>query len=354
MTDKTYDGRALKFAAWPKRDCDAWLAACTTSDDLLANVTAAARWRDSSKELHIRCYGMWLNWLRHQGMLDPDQCPGQRVTPTRVLAYLKAQRALGNTARTLVNHAVSLRHMLEALAPMKDWTWLLPLIRKLKTAVKPTVNHSDLPSIKELFDLGITLMDRAEKGQNGTLKERAIVYRNGLSIAMLASRPLMRRNNLAAIRIGQHLTADGPVYRLQFSGDEMKGRRAKGGPLPVILTDRIERYIALYRLALLGSKPDTKGALWISGMGRPIVPHALSHEIGRVSQAAFGRRITTHEFRHAAASSIAKEDPAHVGIVTTIVGHADYRTTESYYIFAEEHAAFRRLDAVIARLEKGS
>jgi integrase/recombinase XerD len=354
MTDEIYEGRALKFSAWPKRDRDAWLVACTASDDLLADASPAARWRDSSKELHMRCYGMWLNWLHSQDMLYPAECPGERVSPVRVLAYLKAQRGLGNTARTLVNHAVGLRHMLEALAPVQDWTWLLPLIRRLKTAVKPTVNHSDLPSIKELFDLGIALMAGAEDSQNGTLKERAIVYRNGLSIAVLASRPLMRRNNLAAIRIGKHLIKDGPVYRLQFTGDEMKGRRARGGPLPVILTDRIERYTALYRPALLGSKSDTKRALWISGMGRPIFPKAMSNRIGVVTECAFGRRITTHEFRHAAASSIAKEDPAHVGIVTTIVGHTDYRTTESYYIFAEEHAAFKRLDAVIERLEKGS
>jgi hypothetical protein len=55
MTQETYDGRALPFSAWPKRDRDAWLVACTTSDDLIADVSAAARWRDSSKELHMRC-----------------------------------------------------------------------------------------------------------------------------------------------------------------------------------------------------------------------------------------------------------------------------------------------------------
>jgi integrase/recombinase XerD len=354
MKGDTYDGRALPFSAWPKRDRDAWLAACTPSNDLIAEVRPAARWRDSSRELYMRCYGMWLSWLHHQHILDPDQCPGERVSPARILAYLQAQRRLGNTARTLVNHAVSLRHMFEALAPARDWAWVLPMIRKLKTAVRPTVNHSDLPSIKELFDLGMALMERAENIQCRTLKERAFMYRNGLAIAVLASRPLMRRNNLATIRIGQHLIKDGPVYRLRFTGDEMKGRRSRGGPLPAILTDRIERYCALYRPALLGTKPDVERALWLSMMGRPIFPHALSHEIGKVTEAAFGRRITTHEFRHAAASSIAKEDPTHVGIAATIVGHTDYRTTESYYIFADEHAAFKRLDAVVEQLKNGS
>jgi integrase len=231
---------------------------------------------------------------------------------------------------------------------------MLPLIRKLKSKVRPTDKHHNFPSIRELFHLGMALIDRADNGQKGTLKNRALMYRNGLAITLLASRAVMRRQNLAAIRISQHLIKDGPVYRLQFTGAEMKGRRARGGPLPAILTDRVGRYMAYYRPALLGVRPDAEKALWISRLGRPIGPLELSHEIGKVTEAAFGRRICTHEFRHAAASSIAKEDPAHVGIATTILGHADYRTTEQYYIFADEYAAFKRLDEVVERLTKGS
>ncbi len=78
------------------------------------------------------------------------------------------------------------------------------------------------------------------------------------------------------------------------------------------------------------------GTLFISGMGNPVYPHAISHEIGKVTDAVFGRRICTHEFRHATGSSIAKEDPEHVGIVPNVLGHADYRTSESYYIFADD------------------
>ncbi len=294
---------------------------------------------------------MFLNWLHGQGALDPDQCPGERVTKARVLAYLRAQRSLGNGAWTLVTHAAALRYMLEALAPDQDWTWMLPLIRKLKCAVRPTDKHHNLPSIRELFYLGIALMDHADNGQKGTQKQRSLMYRNGLAIALLASRAVMRSHNLAAIRIGQHLIEDGPVYRLQFTGAEMKGRRARGGPLPAILTDRVRRYMAYYRRALLGVRPDAENALWISWLGRPIGPRDLSHEIGKVTEAAFGRRICAHEFRHAAASSIAKEDPAHVGI------HDDPRPrrlsdAEQYYIFADEYAAFKRLDAVVERLSR--
>jgi hypothetical protein len=61
----------------------------------------------------------------------------------------------------------------------------------------------------------------------------------------------------------------------------------------VILTDRIERYIALYRPALLGSTSDTKGALWMSGMGRPTFPKAMSNVVvcaARLRQLESGSR----------------------------------------------------------------
>ena len=79
----------------------------------------------------------------------------------------------------------------------------------------------------------------------------------------------------------------------------------------------------------------------------------MSNEIGEITEAAFGRRVCAHEFRHATGSSIAKEAPERVDTVATVLGHADYRTSEGYYIFADEHAAFARLDAALTSLAKG-
>src|SRR5690606_6044647 len=67
-------------------------------------------------------------------------------------------------------------------------------------------------------------------------------------------------------------------------------------------------------------------------------------------EAFLGRRVTTHAFRHAAGSSIAKENPDHVGIVPSILGHADYRTSEGYYIVADEMAAFNRFHKALDQL----
>ena len=157
--------------------------------------------------------------LMSVGEFDPEAGPAERATRALLIAYLQAQRALGASAVTLVNQAESLRLIFTALAPERDWTWLLPMIAKLKTAVKSGKNHSDLPPIRELYELGLRLMHLAA----GSVKERALMYRNGLAIALLAARPLMRRQNLATIRIEEHLVHEGSDYRLEFSKDEMKG-----------------------------------------------------------------------------------------------------------------------------------
>lgn len=146
---------------------------------------------------------------------------------------------------------------------------------------------------------------------------------------------------------------EGAIYRLRFSGDQMKGRRPQGGPLPEILTRPIETYLQTYRPCLLGDEHSTEKALWISNTGRPIDPDGFSGQFGKVTEAAFGRHLRMHGFRHAAGSSVAKEDPKHVGYVPTILGHAHFSTSEKYYIVAEEHAAFQRFHAALDKLSSG-
>lgn len=351
MTDQNvFDGRALPVSAWPEADRCAWIEAQLKDDDLLAEPNPAAHLRPSSRELYSRCYGIWLAWLKSEGLLDEKAHPEERVTRVRLAAYLLAERALGNSARTLVNHAVCLDRMFEVLAPLEDWSWTLPMIHKLKSAVKSGKNHSDLPSIRELFEIGIALMHKASQPVYGSPKQHAIWFRNGLAIALLAARPMMRRNNLAMIKIDHNLVKEGTGYALNFSGDEMKGRIRRGGPVSNVLTPFINRYIEIYRPRLLLGKADEHNMLFISGMGNPITPHNLSDEIGKIVFSLLGRRVTAHEFRHATGSSIAKEDPDHVGIVPSILGHADYQTSECYYIIADEMAAFNRFDKALDRL----
>ena len=345
MTKSIFDGYALKLANWPTPDQQAWHIAEAVGDiDLMSEHRPASLWRKNTKELHMRCYGIWLAWLQSEGLLDEAQMSWVRATPQMLTRYVKAQRALGKGSRTLVNHIVGIRHMLEALAPDIDWKWMLPTVEALKATFENTKNHADLPSIKELFELGLLLMQKAEYDYNMHFTQRALMFRNGLAISLLAARPYMRRENLAKIQIDKNLIFEGDRFYLKFGTKHMKGGKAIGSPVPAVLTEPLRRYLSKHRKILLKGNVDESETLFISWLSHPVDPHNLSNKIGEMTDLAFGRRVCCHEFRHAAGSSIAKQDPDNVGIVPGILGHSDYRTSEQYYIHAEENEAFQRLN----------
>jgi integrase/recombinase XerD len=68
----------------------------------------------------------------------------------------------------------------------------------------------------------------------------------------------------------------------------------------------------------------------------------LRHMITKRTRVWLGQRMNLHSFRPAAATSIAIEDSEHVGIVTTILGHASFKTAERYYNKATALEAARR------------
>ncbi|MCP8939929.1 site-specific integrase [Alsobacter sp. SYSU M60028] len=344
--------RALPLDEWPHADRIAWESAQEPRYELIEVSPAASRWRPTSKQLFVRIYGLWLAWLKSQGLLIETETPSARANKSRVLAYLQDLRAKGCKPRTLMIHMMGLRHMFLALAPEGDWGWTLTAIQRLNAVSTPVKSHTGLPSSRELFELGWRVMRKADQSRRLTPREQALAFRNGLAIAMLAARPLMRRANLASIDIGKNLIEEGAVFRLHFTGDEMKGRQSRGGPLPQALTGPIRLYLEVYRPRLLAVRNSASERFFISGMGRPIYAKSLATEVVALTEMAFGRRINLHEFRHAAGSSIANESPDHVGIVPSILGHTEFRTSERYYVFADEQSAFRALNEAIKQLEK--
>ncbi len=60
-------------------------------------------------------------------------------------------------------------------------------------------------------------------------------------------------------------------------------------------------------------------------------PKAAYNRITKVTKQAFGSPLNPHLFRDCAATSIAIEDPEHVRISASILGHASLATTEKYY-----------------------
>ena len=122
------------------------------------------------------------------------------------------------------------------------------------------------------YDLAMKIMAEAEGPTLEKDLQRALRYRDGLMIAILAARA-PRRSNFAAIEIGRHLTRDGDQYHLCFPGEEMKNGRPWEAPLPDPLTPYIDSYLERHRPYLLNGRKSNN--LWITYEGNDMAEGSI-------------------------------------------------------------------------------
>ena len=172
-------------------------------------------------------------------------------------------------------------------------------------------------------------------------------------IALLASRPI-RCGNLAQIEIGLHLQRMGEVFWLFYDAKDMKNRRSLEFPLPQELTDPLQHYMDHVRPELMKQcgrwKTDVGRRLWVGEGGSAMKSHRIHSRICQRTEERFGHPINPHLFRDAAATSIAEQDPEHVGMIRAILGHASLATSEGHYNHAGSLEASRRYQRVIEDL----
>jgi 3',5'-cyclic AMP phosphodiesterase CpdA len=65
--------------------------------------------------------------------------------------------------------------------------------------------------------------------------------------------------------------------------------------------------------------------------GPPMTDNGIYNRIVARTREGLGHPINPHLFRDCAATSIAIEDPAHIGIASRLLGHRTRSTTERYY-----------------------
>ncbi|MBN8891559.1 MAG: hypothetical protein BGP12_15245 [Rhodospirillales bacterium 70-18] len=346
---------------WPLRDIDAWHRA-RRAGDFLSDDGAAANWRDATVRAAIGEYGRFLAFQHEHGLLDPNNGPGNRVTPTTLRAYVDFLQARCSS-KTVASYIGILGMMIQAMAPATDWRWLWDLQTKLQRKSKPSRNkRSKLVPSRELVRLGQDLMVQAESATDLPAMRAALAFRDGLMIALLALRPL-RQLNFIAIQIGCHLIRDGESYSLCFTAGEMKAGRPLEFPYPTALLPALNRYLMVYRPILLGLRdsrgasrqntlPDAATRLWVTQYGTPVGAFAQTKVIKKHTAARFGHALNPHLFRDCAASSIATEDPEHVQIVALILGHSTLKTAERHYITAGTRGATKSYQDLVRTLSE--
>ena len=255
---------------------------------------------------------------------------------------------------TRVGRIQELYVTLRILAPPRDWRWLAELLATLRARATPVRDKRQrLRPATELVELGRRLMREAETAARWSPRARAVQFRDGLMIALLAHRPL-RIKNFAAIRLGRQLLRQDERYLLVFGPEETKTGQPWEAVFPETLLPFLARYLEHHRPVLLrgehGTEPADIDALWVSEIATQLELGALGRRIRIHTDRAFGVSLPPHWFRDAAATTIAIEDPKHVRDAHFILGHASLATTERHYNQARSLEASRRHQAMLAGL----
>jgi len=346
---------------WPVADQAAW-ARAQRPGDFLEEGGAAADWRPATLRAVVGGYGRWLAFLAQEGLHDPVVAPGAQITPATVRRYVEVLRSQCASV-TQAGYVAWLCMMAQALAPGQDWRWLQAVQARLQRQAEPVrQKRARIVPAQELLQLGFDVMARAEASEAAQPDQPlpARDFRDGLMIALLATRPLRQRNFLG-IEIGRHLQRLGAGFVLVFEGTETKNHRPLEASVPPQLVPALERYLALYRPRLLqsrGSRDPVQPVrppghhLWISQCGMPLSMGAQRKALTRHTTPRFGHLVNAHLFRDCVATTVAHDDPEHVRSTAQLLGHDGFETTERYYIVAQAHQAQRQHHDVVAAKRK--
>ena len=216
-----------------------------------------------------------------------------------------------------------------------------------------------LVATDQLFEYGLELMEAAEKSPEDTPAQRASRYRDGLMVGLMTA-VCLRRGNFTSIEVGRHLVRRGGEYWLCFEPSETKNRRLLERPFPSRLVPHLERYLAVHRPILCTGSEDLRGSrlqqpgnrLWVSNNHSAMSVGTVYGQLEMLTSAKFGHGLNPHLFRDCAATSIAIEDPAHVQITMSVLGHTTLRTSEKYYNHARSLEATRTYQAHVMRMRQ--
>ena len=185
----------------------------------------------------------------------------------------------------------------------------------------------------------------APRGGDRSTLSRAVSYRDGLMIALLAFVPL-RRKNLASLEIGRHLIGDGNDRYIVIPADETKTRTSIEFAIPALLLPHFDVYLTIVRPRLL--KGPSCQSLWMSPKGGALRCGAIGDIVSRHTLRILGLRLTPHDTRDAAATTWALADPSKIRTAGDLLSHADGRTTQKHYNRANALDASRRYAEIIS------
>lgn len=341
MTEGSFKPRAIKVEQWPAAHQQAWKIA-TTPGSVFDKKTATLRRREPTNKLTRETYGIFLSYLLAKGADIETTTPRECLTKENVKDFL-CEIDVINSSYTISIRCQQLYSAARIMEPDLDWTWLLNAYKKKRSAARPSRNKSEnLQSLEDILHLGRRLMRLAQAAdeetpthsQRMTPLQRALCFRDGLMIFLMAQRPL-RISNFHQIRINTNLIIRPTSMVLAFGGADMKSKR----PLECVLSEEcaaaIKTYLKTHRDILLRAstkaKHITTDALWISRDGTELKIGPLYIAIKKRTGLAFSRHMWPHLFRDAVATLVTTKAPHLANKIPDLLGHNSVAIFEKHY-----------------------
>ena len=350
---KAPERECLKHEFWPPEDRRRWVLALEPGDYFDETKGARANHAKKSNDGAEKGYGRFLTFCYHHDRAAMALNPEDRISPDRVKAYVTHLQEIGNSTQTILGRLQSLLDVAKVMDPKKNWSFINDRASRVRAQHKPVRSKNDIRLSDELLALGLKLIAEAD-----TFKglDAAILFRDGLIIAFLALVPV-RRRNLADLILNENLVRLNRGWLVIYDETETKTHEPHEALLPEILNDPLQIYLSVHRPYLLNREgrwtSDPKNALWISKDGSAMTEMAIYDRVRARTKAAFGKSMSLHNFRHAAATTIAIADPKHARIAAPLLGHRTFSTTEKYYQQAQMLEAHREYVATISKRRNG-
>jgi integrase/recombinase XerD len=318
--DRKHDGDSRSQAprvahGGPQR---AWAEACRPGGRLNRGGRAAHLKPVTRLDL-ARRYGLFLDFLVRTGRMTPQASASRLINLENVTSFIADLKS--RVSSVSVHGAIAkLRRMGELLDPHWDSVWLRDIEQELAWEMRPT------PKFDRFVEAGQRLMQKAEDSSQLAPHRRAMLFRNGLMLALLAVCPI-RLRNLAALEIGTTLRKVDDRWLIALPTAETKTGRADERLAPQNLCAALERYLAVYRMP----KRSDETMLCIGRTGDPLGYSGVERTITETARSELGIAVNPLLFRDCAASTAYRHAGQTPGLAAALLNHTDPRVTERHY-----------------------
>jgi integrase len=205
-------------------------------------------------------------------------------------------------------------------------------------------------------------MQEARCAKPGSI-EQAVMFRDGLTIALLAVCPI-RVGSFTRLTLGRSFLRIGGDWWIGLAAEETKSGRPDERPVPSFLTPCVDEYLRAYRARFLCAGqagtargngallPEARpglatGPLWIARHGQAMSVGTMKETITRITRRTLGVSVNPHLFRACAATTASLRTDARPYLASALLQHTDSVVTENHYNRASSLQASLRYQAIL-------